>query len=98
MTRVLLVQLPIPRQNFGRKTGNVPLGAACLKQAVRSLSGVAVDILPESVVSYLADAALVEAIRDRRPDVVGFTVFSWNIERSLHVCEKIKEEIGRAHV
>jgi radical SAM superfamily enzyme YgiQ (UPF0313 family) len=89
-----LVQLPIPRQNFGRKTGNVPLGAACLKQAVRNLSGVAVDILPESVVSYLADAALVEAIRDRRPDVVGFTVFSWNIERSLHVCEKIKEAGG----
>jgi radical SAM superfamily enzyme YgiQ (UPF0313 family) len=94
MTRVLLVQLPIPRQNFGRKTGNVPLGAACLKQAVRNLSGVAVDILPESVVSYLADAALVEAIRDRRPDVVGFTVFSWNIERSLYVCEKIKEAGG----
>ena len=94
MTRVLLVQLPIPRQNFGRKTGNVPLGAACLKQAVRNLSGVAVDILPESVVSYLADAALVEAIRDRRPDVVGFTVFSWNIERTLHICEKIKEAGG----
>jgi hypothetical protein len=91
MTRVLLVQLPIPRQNFGRKTGNVPLGAACLKQAVRHLPGVAVDILPESIVSYLADAALVEAIRDRRPDVLGFTVFSWNIERSLYVCEKIKE-------
>ena len=94
MTRVLLVQLPIPRQNFGRKTGNVPLGAACLKQAVRNLSGVAVDILPESLVSYLADAALVETIRDRRPDVLGFTVFSWNIERSLHVAEKIKEAGG----
>jgi hypothetical protein len=67
MTRVLLVQLPIPRQNFGRKTGNVPLGAACLKQAVHNLSNVEVDILPESLVSYLADAALVEAIRDR-PD------------------------------
>jgi len=94
VTRVLLVQLPIPRQNFGRKTGNVPLGAACLKQAVGDLSGVAVEILPESVVSYLSDAALVEAIRDRRPDVLGFTVFSWNIERTLHICEKIKEAGG----
>jgi radical SAM superfamily enzyme YgiQ (UPF0313 family) len=94
VTRVLLVQLPIPRQNFGRKTGNIPLGAACLKQAVGDLSGVAVDILPESVVSYLSDAALVEAIRDRRPDVLGFTVFSWNIERTLHICEKIKEAGG----
>jgi len=97
MTRVLLVQLPIPRQNFGRKTGNVPLGAACLKQAVRNFSGVTVDILPESVVSYLADAALVEAIRDRRPDVLGFTVFSWNIQRSLYVCEKIRET-GRPRI
>ena len=94
VTRVLLVQLPIPRQNFGRKTGNVSLGAACLKQAVDDLSGVAVEILPESVVSYLSDAALVEAIRDRRPDVLGFTVFSWNIERTLHICEKIKEAGG----
>jgi len=89
-----LVQLPIPRQNFGRKTGNVPLGAACLKLAVGDLSGVTVDILPESVVSYLSDAALVETIRDRRPDVLGFTVFSWNIERTLHICAKIKEAGG----
>ena len=27
MTHVLLLQLPIPRQNFGRKTGNIPHGS-----------------------------------------------------------------------
>ncbi|MCU0559656.1 MAG: radical SAM protein [Desulfobacterales bacterium] len=90
MTRVLLLQLPIPRQNFGRRTGNIPLGAACLKQAARGLGGVEVEILPESLVSYLGDAALLALIRETSPDVVGFSVFSWNIERSLFLAEGLK--------
>ena len=51
MTRVLLLQLPIPRQNFGRRSGNIPLGAACIKQAARGLRGVDVAVLPESLSS-----------------------------------------------
>jgi radical SAM superfamily enzyme YgiQ (UPF0313 family) len=90
MTRVLLLQLPIPRQNFGRKTGNIPLGAACLKQAAQGLSGVDVEILPESLVSYLGDAALLALIRESGPELIGFSVFSWNIERSLYLAEKLK--------
>ena len=85
MMRVVLLQLPIPRQNFGRKTGASPLGAACLLQAVRGLRGVDVHILPESRVSYLGDAALLALIHEFRPDVIGFSVFSWNIERTLRV-------------
>jgi radical SAM superfamily enzyme YgiQ (UPF0313 family) len=97
MMRVVLLQLPIPRQNFGRKTGNIPLGAACLLQAVRGLRGVDVHILPESRVSYLGDAALLALIREFRPDVIGFSVFSWNIERTLHLAERLKAA-GRARI
>jgi hypothetical protein len=94
MVRVLLLQLPIPRHTFGLKTGNIPLGAACLKLAARGVPGVEVDILPESLASYLGDAALLELLRRRRPDVVGFTVFSWNLERSLHMAGRLKEGGG----
>jgi radical SAM superfamily enzyme YgiQ (UPF0313 family) len=90
MNQVLLLQLPIPRQNFGRKTGNIPLGAACLKQAAKDLPGVQVDILPESIASYLGDAALLELLEERKPDLVGFSVFSWNLERSLYFSERLK--------
>jgi len=75
MNEVLLLQLPIPRQNFGRKTGNIPLGAACLKQAVQYLPCVRVDVLPESLASYLGDAALLELLKERTPDLFGFSVF-----------------------
>ena len=31
MPSVLLLQLPLPQLNYGRRTGNIPLGAACLQ-------------------------------------------------------------------
>jgi radical SAM superfamily enzyme YgiQ (UPF0313 family) len=94
MNHLLLLQLPIPRLNFGRKTGNIPLGAACLKQAARGLSGLRVEILPERPASYLGDAALLDLLSEHRPDVLGFTAFSWNLERNLHFAEKLKSAWG----
>jgi hypothetical protein len=94
MNHVLLLQLPIPRRNFGRKTGNIPLGAACLKQATRGLPGVRVDLLPERTASCLGDAALLNLLSGHAPDVFGFTVFSWNLERSLYLSEKLKAAGG----
>jgi len=94
MYRVLLVQLPIPRLNFGQITGNIPLGGACLKEAVSDLSRVDVELLPESVVSYLSDGALEDRVCRINPDVVGFSVFSWNLDRSLYLAEKLKQGTG----
>jgi radical SAM superfamily enzyme YgiQ (UPF0313 family) len=90
MTRVLLIQLPIPHLNFGKQTGNIPLGAAYLKQAVAGLPGIRADIVPESIVSYLGDAALVQYVLNLKPEIVGFTGFSWNIERSLYLAAELK--------
>ncbi|HHP7234295.1 MAG TPA: B12-binding domain-containing radical SAM protein [Desulfobacterales bacterium] len=92
MKRVLLVQLPIPQSNFGRQTGNTPLAAAWLNRAAADLDGVAVSILPESIVSYLGDAALLDRILAREPDVVGFTVYSWNLDRCLYLAHRLKAQ------
>ncbi len=94
MVRALLVQLPVPRLNYGVHTGNIPLGAACLKQAARSVSGTQVDILPESIAAYLGDAALLQLLSEQKPDIVGFTVYCWNLERSLYFAKKLKESIA----
>ena len=94
MLRVLLLQLPVPRMNYGVQTGNIPLGAACLKQAAGILPGVQIDILPESVAAYLGDAAIMKILLDRKPDIVGFTVYCWNLARSLYVAEKLKTRDG----
>jgi hypothetical protein len=91
MTHVLLIQLPVPRLNYGVQTGNIPLGAAYLKQAAGILPEVQVDILPQSIASYLGDAALIDILLARRPNIVGFTVYGWNLERSLYFAKKLKE-------
>jgi radical SAM superfamily enzyme YgiQ (UPF0313 family) len=90
MPSVILSQLPIPRQSFGRRTGNIPLAAACLKQAVKDLSGVQVQILSQDTAAYLGDAALLGRLKEARADIYGFTVFSWNLGRSLYFSEKLK--------
>jgi hypothetical protein len=91
MTRVLLLQLPVPRLDYGVQTGNIPLGAAYLKQAAAILPEVQVDILPQSIASYLGDAALMDRVLARRPNIVGFTVYCWNLERSLYFAKKLKD-------
>jgi len=90
---VLLIQLPIPKLNFGLKTGNIPLGAACLKQSAARIRNSCIDIVPENIATYAADHALVDYITARKPDVLGFTVYCWNLERSLYLAEQIKQKI-----
>jgi radical SAM superfamily enzyme YgiQ (UPF0313 family) len=89
--KTLLVQLPIPKLNQGLKTGNVPLGGACLKTAVPEKYHDRIDILPESIVSYLGDFAVTELILSKKPDLVCFTLFSWNVARSIYIAEKLKK-------
>lgn len=85
-----MLQLPIPQLEREGRTGNIPLGAACLKLATADLPGTEVKILPESDSSYLGDAALIDAILAEKPDMVGFTVYCWNLERSTYISEELK--------
>lgn len=89
---VLLLQLPVPQLTPGRRTGNIPLGAACLAQAAATQGNAHVSLVPERLAAYLGDAALLDHILAQRPDAVGFTVFCWNLERSLYFAEALKAE------
>lgn len=90
--KALLVQLPVPKPNLGVKTMNIPMGGACLMQAGARVPGWHMDRVPEELASHAGDAALIRWILDQRPDVLGFTVFSWNLERSLYLAETIKKQ------
>lgn len=92
--KIILLQLPVPKLNFNVKTGNIPLGAACLKQAASGLPDIEISILKESLISYLGDYAIVDLLSEIKPDIIGFSVFSWNLERSHYLAEKIKERFS----
>ncbi len=94
MPLALLLQLPIPRRNFGRRGGNIPLAAACLKQACHRAAGWTVEVFPERLSSHLGDAALIELLAERSPEVLGFTVHAWSRDRVLHIAEAVKRACG----
>jgi radical SAM superfamily enzyme YgiQ (UPF0313 family) len=93
---IVLVQLPIPPLGMTPIRGNVPLAAAYLKlfAAKRGLdSSFHIDIFPTPLANSLGDQALVRALADRAPWLVGFTCYVWNIERTLWVARELKRRL-----
>jgi radical SAM superfamily enzyme YgiQ (UPF0313 family) len=90
---VLLVQLPIPPLGPIPIRGNVPLAPAYLK-LFAELKGLgnfySIQLFPSNLTNTLGDQALVEAIADRNPWLVGFTCYLWNIERTLWIARELK--------
>jgi len=91
--RILLIQLPIPPLGPQPIRGNVPLAAGYLKLFARQRGleeSFDIDILPAEDANRLGDQALVEAICEREPWMIGFTCYLWNIDRTLWVAERVK--------
>jgi hypothetical protein len=94
MKKLLLIQLPVPHLNYRKQTGNIPLAAGYLKQVLSSSNKIQVDILPESISSYYSDKALIEYISNLKPDLIGYTVYCWNIHRTTYLNNQLKKEFN----
>jgi radical SAM superfamily enzyme YgiQ (UPF0313 family) len=91
---VLLVQLPIPPSAPGPVEGNVPLAAAYLKLFARRQGlekSFSIELLPAALANCLGDQGLIGAILARRPWMVGFTCYVWNVERTLWIAARLKQ-------
>src|SRR5436190_724635 len=90
---VLLVQLPIPPLGPAPIRGNVPLAPAYLELFARR-KGLAdfygFEVFPARQANALGDRALVAALAERDPWLVGFTCYLWNVKRTLWVARELK--------
>jgi radical SAM superfamily enzyme YgiQ (UPF0313 family) len=99
--RVLLIQLPIPPVGPEPIRGNVPLAAGYLKMLADAAglgSQYEIEILEPRLANDLGDLALVAEIVDRRPDLLAFTCYLWNVERSLWLAEQVKARSPQTRV
>jgi len=73
---------------------NLGLGVGFLKAYAQSVLPPDIRIVlgPHALVNYGGDHALVEWILSERPDVVGFSCYVWNVERSLDIARRVKAE------
>jgi radical SAM superfamily enzyme YgiQ (UPF0313 family) len=87
--RVLLAQLPVPNN----PALNTPLAAGYLKAYAEACglgARAAIEILPRALADHAGDAALLEAIVARAPDLLGLSLYTWNSERSLELARRAK--------
>jgi radical SAM superfamily enzyme YgiQ (UPF0313 family) len=92
MLRALFVQLPVPSS----PALNTPLAAGYLQTYAEAQGlGELVDIamLPRALLDSGGDAALLEAIVARRPDLLALSLYTWNSERSLALALRAKARL-----
>jgi radical SAM superfamily enzyme YgiQ (UPF0313 family) len=95
--RVLLLTLPIPEPPCEIQRGNHQLFALFFKNFLRLRGEERFEILtlPRRVVDLGTNGAVVDAILERGPDVAGFSLYLWNIERSIECARMLKQADGR---
>ena len=86
--KVILVQLPVPDNRFT----NLPLALGYLKAMAEAanLPGVQVELLQAPAQNRAGDALLVDTILAHDPDLVGFSLYTWNSSRTLSLARDLK--------
>ncbi|HEX2913459.1 MAG TPA: radical SAM protein [Chloroflexia bacterium] len=87
--KVLLVQLPVP----DNRHSNLPLALGYLKAMAdaAAIPGLSVELLEPSIQNRGGDALITEAILRHDPDIVGFSLYTWNSSRTLGLARALKQ-------
>lgn len=89
--KILFVQLPVQDPSWESAQANVSLAAGYLAAYAEKQGILARDewaLLPRRVSDYGSDAAIAAAIATTEPDLVCFSLYLWNLERSLYIAER----------
>ena len=102
MKRLRLVQLPIPQPAALAATGNVPLAAGCLGVSARvhglAARGLSIEVVPPAITDSYGDTMLADYLARDEPDYLGFSLYLWNVERSLHLAREVRRRSPRTRV
>ncbi len=93
-----LVQLPVPPPAALASTGNVPLAAGALGVSAR-VHGLdrrlLIDVVAPAITDVLGDTLLADLLARDEPAFLGFSLYLWNVERSLHLAREVKRRSPR---
>jgi radical SAM superfamily enzyme YgiQ (UPF0313 family) len=90
--KILFIQLPVQDPSWESGRANVPLAAGYLAAFAEKRGLLARDewsILARAVSDKGSDAAVAAAAAEGEPDLVCFSLYLWNLERSIHIARAI---------
>ena len=95
--KIILLQLPLQGHDFFYSRENIPLAAAYL-QTIAASEGLDCELLPEPLMSYGSDQAILRYLMEARPDIVGMSCYEWNVERSLFMAQQLRQQYPECRV
>lgn len=99
MKKLRLVQLPVPPPAALASTGNVPLAAGSLAVSAQAHGlPLELEVVPPALTDALGDTLLADALARDEPEYLGFSLYLWNSERSLHLAREVKRRSPRTHI
>jgi hypothetical protein len=99
LQKLLFLQLP-RLENDAAAGENLPMAAFYLFHAVER-AGLAFNCEPRWLTpeeEKLDDRHLLEKIFDRQPDILCCTLYLWNIERTLHLLRRVRQNFPRVKI
>ncbi len=96
--KIIFVQLPVQDPDWDDTVANVPLAAGYLSAYAESqglLQRSEWNILDGDLANFGSDSAIIEALSASEADIIAFSLYAWNLERSLYIAGKAKERLPR---
>ncbi len=98
--KILFVQLPLVSHSHDYIQGNIEYASAAIAgYIIKHVSAnIEIHAMPSVLTQFCADRVIVKYILNVKPDILAFTCFLWNIERSLSIARTVKEMGGSMQV
>ncbi len=97
--KIIFVQLPVQDPDGQDAVANVPLAAgylAAYAEAQGLLTRSQWSILDMDLAAHGSDSAIIESLAAADADLVAFSLYTWNLERSLYIAGKARERSLRS--
>ena len=98
--KILFIQLPLLDHGYNYILGNIPYAPACMSAFIRRHHGkkAQIDHLPFILAGFGSNGSIVKYAVSTGPDIICFTCYLWNVERSLTIAEEIKKHAPRSRI
>lgn len=98
--RIFFVQLPLLDHALSYIGGNVPYAGAAIKGFIKNHVNAAhsVEQLPYMLANFASNKIIAEYIHARQPQIICFTVYLWNAERSLALAQMLRQMLPSAEI